>query len=157
MHADDEKARTTTERGEGGFTLIEIAFAIALMGILAIAGISVHGAFKERGLRAEADAAWQELSMAANLYRTDEGDWPPAYIHAKHIPYVIQPLGALEVNLAPADFHDLELSEREEMVGAPGVGGPAGAEKTGHLIMPDGGLCVWVEGLQSSYNDANCP
>src|SRR5690606_9704693 len=74
-----------TKRCEGGFTLIELVLAMALLGVLAAVGFSVHGSFRERALKAEADASWQELSMAINLYRVENGKWPEMYTHAKNV------------------------------------------------------------------------
>lgn len=143
---------------EGGFTLLELTVVMAMIGILAVAGIWVHSSFRERTLKAEADAAWQELSMAVNLYRVEKGVWPDSYMHALNLGNVTGAWGALAVNLAPEDHPDTAFAAAERMVGAPKSGGPTSTQKTGHLVLEDGEVCVWVEGIPSTYNDdAPCP
>src|SRR5690606_23432990 len=100
---------------------------------------------------------WQELSMAVNLYRMDEGDWPERYTHARRLTFAMEPDGALLHNLAPSNFDDPERRTAEVMVGRAGSGGPTDAHPTGHLILDDGQVCVWVRGLASDWNDPSCP
>lgn len=139
---------------ESGFTLLELTIVMGVIGLLAAAGLSAYSSFRERTLKAEADAAWQELSMAVNLYRIGEGEWPKRYTHALNVGHVTGPWGALAVNLAPWDD---AAAETEQMVGAPPNGGPTSSQKTGHLVLENGEICVWVEGLPSSLNNASCP
>ncbi len=149
--------QTIGNEREGGFTLIELTIVLALLGILAATGITAYGSFKERTYIAEADAIWHELSMAVNLHRIENGDWPEAFTHAMNVGYVKEPMGAFTVNLAPGDYPDEERRSRETMIGAPGGGGPTSEQATGHLILEGGSLCVWVEGYPSNENDEMCP
>lgn len=128
-----------------------------VVGALASVGLWGVGSFRERTLRAEADAAWQELSMAVNLYRIASGDWPQKYMHAHKLGQLTQPWGALEVNLAPSNYPDEDRRSEQDMKGSPDTGGPTPEEPSGHLILDDGEVCVWYERVASVLNDESCP
>lgn len=142
---------------EGGFTVLELIVAMAIIGLLAGIGLSAYGSYRERTWKAHAATAWHELSMAANLYRMDKGDWPEPYTHARSLEFAMEPEGPLLHNLAPADFEDPERRAAENMVGKAGQGGPTADHPTGHLILDGGKVCVWVQGLASDWNDPSCP
>lgn len=142
---------------QGGFTVMELIVAMAVMGLLAGIGLSAYGSYRERTWKVEATTAWHELSMAVNIYRMDEGDWPERYTHARHLKFAMPLEGPLLHNLAPANFDDPVRRAEEDMVGRAGSGGPTSANPTGHLVLDDGKVCVWVQGLAAEWNDASCP
>lgn len=150
-------SKRAVNQSEGGFTLLELIIVMAGIGVLALVGLSAYAAFRGHALKAEADAAWEELSMAVNLYRIDTGSWPERYTHAVNLNHVTGLWGALAVNLAPSDYEDQDRAAAERMVGFPGTGGPTSLHQTGHLVLHSGELCVWVDGVPSSLNDASCP
>lgn len=143
--------------GERGFTVMELIVSMAVMGLLAGVGLSAYGSYRQHAWKAEAATAWHELSMAVNLYRMDEGDWPERYTHARHLKFAMQLEGPLHHNLAPSNFEDPERRIAEDMVGRANTGGPTETHPTGHLILDDGKVCVWVQGLASDSNDSACP
>lgn len=125
-----------TDDREAGFTLLELTIVLAVFGLLATIGLAAYSSFHERTMKAEADAAWQELSMAVNLHRIAHGDWPEPGIDADDLQHLTSPWGDLGENLANANR-------------------PAD-KKTGYHIREDGQVCVWVQGVPSSFNDAEC-
>lgn len=143
---------------ERGFSLLELLIVMAVIGVLASAGVSGYSAYRKQTARAEAEALWQELSMAVNLYRMEEGRWPEEYTHVKSIAFLSQPLGALTVNLGPSNYGDVPRRIAEDMRGRPGgVGGTTEEHRSGHLILGGGLLCVWVDGYGAASNDVPCP
>lgn len=141
---------------DSGFTIVELLAVMLVVSLLAGAGLSSYGAWRERTLRAEADALWQELRTSVDLYRIDKGEWPAPYTHAEHLGSRIPPWGALTVNLAPPDKYP-DRSAAEKMVGRPGTGGPTSEHPTGHLILENGQVCIWKDGVASQSNDESCP
>lgn len=78
--------------------------------------------------------------MAVNLHRIATGNWPEPHVDAGSLHHPVTTLwGPLGVNLAHGD-----LTARD---------------KTGYLILGESAddICVWVEGVASTYNAARCP
>jgi len=133
---------------ESGFTVLELILVMTVIGILASVGVTAYAKYQEHTRRMEATAAWHELSMAVNLYRTANGTWPRAYIAAEDLDqdpngnrfFAIKELqGALLHNLAPS----LPVLDKDA---------------TGYLILSQGRVCVWVGGVPADPNEENgCP
>ena len=82
----------------GGFTLIELLVVIAIIAILAAIIFPVYARAKEAAYRGSDITGMNNLRTALQLYRTDQGAYPPELLGYVS-PYMIGPVGA---NVIPA-------------------------------------------------------
>ncbi|OUM93196.1 MAG: hypothetical protein BAA04_12340 [Firmicutes bacterium ZCTH02-B6] len=131
-------------RHEGGFTVLELVLVLGVIGILASIGLTAYGAYRDQTYKMEATAAWHELSMAVNLYRIANGKWPDPYTSTDALYedklFAMELMGALQHNLAPH------------------LAAPQRRPRSGYLVLDEGRVCVWVEGVSADANvDNGCP
>ena len=61
-----------------GFTLIELLLVIVIIGIMATVGVVNYVGVRERARDAQRKADLQQLRAALELYRADQGSYPPS-------------------------------------------------------------------------------
>ena len=69
-----QKLRTTLLRSPGGFSLIELMVAIAIIGILAVVALPAYQSYVKRSEFAQVIEDWDALKLAVELCWDIEGD-----------------------------------------------------------------------------------
>jgi prepilin-type N-terminal cleavage/methylation domain-containing protein len=85
-----------------GFSLLELLVVIAIIGILAAIILPVYASAKNNAYRNADMSNMNQLRTALQLYRTDQGAYPPALLG-----YVTQYMGTMEDMVPANDFGQL--------------------------------------------------
>jgi len=64
------------ERGSGGFSLLEVGIALAIIAILSVLALAGASQLRARAQRIKCANNLRNLAVAANLYLEQNGSWP---------------------------------------------------------------------------------
>ena len=102
-----------------GFTLVEILIVVVIVGILAAIAIPTYNNYVKKGYATEAKTQIKNIIQAAELYATENGDFPPDCWET------MKDEGFLEIKKSVTNKWEFECNFAEE-----GEGGTVSATST---------------------------